>query len=303
MFHLGTPHHRGAAVLQRKLRQIKRIATAIASFDRLYDAVIEANYQARVDRARNPLNKYAMRSFSQADEDGITLEICRRIGLEQGRYCEFGVGDGLECNTLALAALGWKGFWISGQELAFRTDDIDPAVFRYYRSWVTSANAVSLYRAGCNAQEIADVDVLSFDLDGNDLYFVGDLLRAGGRPKLFIVEYNARFIPPARWSVELDDERVWTSTDYMGASLQSFDDLFATHNYSLVCCNAFTGNNAFFVDDAYMDRFSDVPQDILEIYQPPNYKVLRAFGHPQDTRTVRRIFFQEKTNKERQPIA
>ena len=45
-------------------------------------------------------------------------------------------------------------------------------------------------------------------------------------PKLFIVEYNARFIPPIKWSIALDDGHVWDGTDYAGASLQSFVDLF-----------------------------------------------------------------------------
>jgi hypothetical protein len=42
----------------------------------------------------------------------------------------------------------------------------------------------------------SDVDVLSVDLDGNDLYFTEALLNVL-RPKLVIVEYNAKFPPPA----------------------------------------------------------------------------------------------------------
>jgi hypothetical protein len=43
----------------------------------------------------------------------------------------------------------------------------------------------------------SDVDVLSVDLDGNDLYFTEALLNVL-RPKLVIVEYNAKFPPPFR---------------------------------------------------------------------------------------------------------
>ena len=41
--------------------------------------------------------KYAMKHFSQSDEDGITLEICRRLGLGgESTFFEIGVGNGLE---------------------------------------------------------------------------------------------------------------------------------------------------------------------------------------------------------------
>jgi len=55
----------------------------------------------------NPLNAFGKKCYSQTDEDGITLEILRRIDcLRNGTYAEYGVGDGTENNTLVLAALG-----------------------------------------------------------------------------------------------------------------------------------------------------------------------------------------------------
>ncbi|MFM9048194.1 MAG: hypothetical protein ACKOOH_11185 [Cyanobium sp.] len=66
----------------------------------------------------NPLNAFGKKCFSQTDEDGITIEILRRIGcLDNGTYAEYGVGDGTENNTLILAALGWRGFWVGGETL------------------------------------------------------------------------------------------------------------------------------------------------------------------------------------------
>jgi hypothetical protein len=32
---------------------------------------------------------------------------------------EFGVSDGMENSTLVLAALGWSGFWVGGEQLKF----------------------------------------------------------------------------------------------------------------------------------------------------------------------------------------
>ncbi len=274
-----------------KLLELKsRLNSVFRVTEEMFDMALETHQQDRQDRAPNPFNRYGRKGFSQGDEDGLTLEICRRLELETGTFCEFGVGDGLECNTISLAALGWRGFWISGRPIAFDLEGVSPQAFRFYESWVTSANILSLYRQGCSDLGIAGPDVLSFDLDGNDLYFVEQLLEAGVRPKLFIVEYNGRFIPPARWSIRQDDTHSWAQSDYFGASLQSFVDLFARHRYRLICCNAWAGANAFFVEEGFADRFPEVPDDLLDIFQPPNYRIPRWYGHRKDPRTVREVF-------------
>lgn len=44
--------------------------------------------------SKNPLNHFGKKCFSQTDEDGITLEILRRMNsLSDGVYLELGVGD------------------------------------------------------------------------------------------------------------------------------------------------------------------------------------------------------------------
>jgi hypothetical protein len=72
-----------------------------------------------VKQLRNPLNKCGRKVFSQSDEDGITCEIIKRIGIERGVFAEFGIGNGLENNTIVLASLGWKGFWVGAERLAY----------------------------------------------------------------------------------------------------------------------------------------------------------------------------------------
>jgi len=129
---------------------------------------------------------------------------------------------------------------------------------------------------------------LSVDLDGNDLYFTEALLNVL-HPKLVIVEYNAKFPPPARWSVEYDANFRWDGTDYQGASLASFCDLLARFGYTLVCCNAATGANAFFVNNSYRTAFEDVPQDINNIFMSPKFQFPAHFGHPVSPKTIARM--------------
>ena len=238
----------------------------------------------------NPLNKFGKKCFSQTDEDGITLEILRRIKqIADGVYAEFGVGDGTENNTLILAALGWKGFWVGGEKLTINVDSAKRKKFTYLREWVTAENILDLTEKGCSEIDSEEIDVISLDLDGNDIYFAEKLLAKGFKPKLFIVEYNGKFPPPVKFQIEYDPKHVWKSDDYYGASLASFDSLFNDFGYKLVCCNSHTGVNAFFVDAVYLEFFSDVPTDINQIYVEPRYHRYTRYGHTQSLRTINKI--------------
>ena len=78
------------------------------------------NHQQNLSKvnSKNSFNLYGKKNISQTDEDGITIEIIKRLNcLNNGNFIEFGVGDGTENNTLILKALGWKGFWVGNQEL------------------------------------------------------------------------------------------------------------------------------------------------------------------------------------------
>ena len=74
----------------------------------LKDLLIKNTNLQRKKTYKNPLNYYGKKCFSQTDEDGITLEIINRLKIDNGNYAEFGVGNGLENNTIILSALGWN---------------------------------------------------------------------------------------------------------------------------------------------------------------------------------------------------
>lgn len=238
----------------------------------------------------NPLSRCGMKCFSQTDEDGITLEILRRINsLETGTFAEFGVGNGTENNTLILKAIGWKGFWVGGEKLAYSTGQ-SPGSFHYRRAWITRENIVALAEEGRRKLDDRPIDVISLDLDGNDIHLVEKLLENGFRPKLFIVEYNAKFPPPVRWQMDYDARHRWAGDDYFGASLCSFVDLFSRFGFFLACCNAHTGANAFFLREELRGAFPDIPNDLNEIYVPPRYYLYSSYGHPRSIRTIAKMF-------------
>jgi hypothetical protein len=220
----------------------------------------------------NPLLMQAGQYFSQNDEDGILLEILRRIGIENGHFCEFGVGDGTENNTIVLLANGWSGAWIGGEDIAF-----DPGQSRlsFVKAWVTCENAASLALRALRSLPPEKVNVLSLDLDGNDSSIVRALFENGFAPDVCIVEYNAKFGPDIEFEMPYSNDHTWVGGDFMGASLLSWVKLFEQENYTLVACNM-TGVNAFFIRPDHADKFKDAPRNIAELYRA--YQAPRGAG-------------------------
>lgn len=271
-------------------KPVHQIRKSIISINELRDLIYQSHSSTLRHEHHNPLNACGQKCFSQTDEDGITIEILKRIGsLDSGSFAEFGVGDGTENNTLVLKALGWKGFWAGGEDLSFEVRQPE-TIFKYFKTWITLDNASEIARDGMKCLGITDLDVMSLDLDGNDYYLVENLLKNGFLPKLFIVEYNGKFIPPIRWKIRYDPGHVWRNDDYFGASLASFVDLFTEHGYRLVCCNAQTGANAFFIQEKYSHLFDDVPGDIYQLYVPPRYHLYKQYGHKQSLKTISDMF-------------
>jgi hypothetical protein len=238
----------------------------------------------------NPLARFGEKCFSQNDEDGITLEIVRRLGVEKGRFAEFGVGNGLENNTIILGALGWRGFWVGGEDLAIAVPE--SGRLHYTKDWITLENIARHASAGLGllGGGADSLDVISLDLDGNDIYFVENLLENGFRPKLFIVEYQAKFPPPARFQIAYDPDHEWNGDDYFGAALQNYADMFDRHGFRLVCCNSLSGANAFFVRNDFCHMFGDVPADIRDIYVEPRFTHYNNYGHRMSARVVEAVF-------------
>jgi hypothetical protein len=103
--------------------------------------ISQVNFHLRRASITNPLLAGDRPHFSQNDEDGILLEILRRIEITQPlAFLEFGVGDGTENNTIILLALGWRGVWVGGQSLSFQVP-IDSNRLVFLQRWITRDNA------------------------------------------------------------------------------------------------------------------------------------------------------------------
>jgi hypothetical protein len=212
---------------------------------------------------------FGFKAYSQSDEDGIIQHLLEKISLRAplARTCiEFGASNGLENNTHYLLLNGFRGFWVEGsrQNIDSLRDVLGGTEFgslQVVESFVTMANLAGIV-ARARGFLGEEIDLLSIDLDGNDLYFHAECLKHI-RPKIIVAEYNPRFRPPMRMVIPYNEAHVWEGDDYYGASLMSLVDTL--QGYRLVSCNL-AGCNAFFVREDLADAFPRY--EPAELYQP-----------------------------------
>jgi hypothetical protein len=253
-----------------------------------FDTILAASAEIRAvladPRHADPLRleRSGYRVYSQFDEDGIIAEIFRRIGETARTFVEFGAGDGFENCTAFLLFQGWSGLWIEGDPKrvetirAARAKEIAAGKLSVRQALVTPDNIDSLIAsAGFNGE----IDLLSVDIDGNDHHVLERIEIV--RPRVVVVEYNAKFPPPLKWVMPRDDRHVWDESDQSGASLAALHEMMASRGYALVGCSI-AGVNAFFVRKDLADGKFAEPFDPENHYQPPRYYLAPGFyvGHP-----------------------
>jgi hypothetical protein len=273
--------------MKKLFQKIKNLKYFFMALRATQDLLISSQFKRDIANAKNPLNKFGKRCYSQTDEDGITIEIVKRLNIKKGIFCEIGSDTGLQNNTLILAAMGWSGIWIDALDLAI--DHKKLKRLKFIKEFLTLDNIVSCIKKGQDSFEKKVIDVMSLDVDSNDYYFSEELLKKGILPKVFIVEINQKFPPPVEFVVDYDPN-FSHQHDYHGASLTSFTKMFAKYEYSPICCTLTMGHNAFFIQNQYLDLFKDVPKELESIYNIPSYwSYTHNFGSV-SIKTIEKIF-------------
>jgi len=151
------------------------------------------------------MNNFRNNVYSQFGEDGILAEIFKRLGIENGKACEFGAADGYWLsNTRNLINQGWKCVQLEANNGQFVTPE--------------------------NINELvpAELDLLSVDIDGND-YACWNAYR--GDSKVVVIEINSSIDPDVDYF-----------TPEHGSNFSIMKRLAKSKGYELV---AHTGNCIF----------------------------------------------------------
>ena len=238
-------------------------------------------YEAE-QRLKNPifLERFGYKVYSQNDEDGIISEIFNRIGTTNKKFVEFGVQYGLESNSHFLLHKGWSGLWIEGNKKAVSkiysifAKPIKDKQLKILNAFITAKNINKLISVDGSIN--GKIDLLSIDIDGND-YWVWQAIKCI-KPRVVVIEYNAKFPPEFAWIMEYNSEHIWQGDDEQGASLKALELLGSTLGYQLVG-TSFTGSNAFFVQKNLSKNLFPKPATSENLYNPMRF-ISYISGHP-----------------------
>lgn len=161
--------------------------------------------------------------MSQGGEDVLALRLFRKIGVRSQCAVEFGAVDGLyKSNTAYFRdVLGWR-------VVLFDSDPRGSTVHSVHRAAITAEN---INRVFAEHGVPDDLDLLSIDIDGNDLWVWKALTY---QPSVVIIEYNPKWKAHRRRTVPYDPARNgWDKTDYYGASAGALVELGKQKGYML----------------------------------------------------------------------
>ena len=259
----------------------------------------EMEAMQRLPKYSNPRNLIpcGRKMFSQNDEDGIIIEIFNRIGTTNKTFVEFGCGDGIENNSYALLFQDWNGLWIDGSSKNIKKiqnglpKTIESGQLKVVESFIKKGNINEIITDHISDEEI---DLLSIDIDGND-YFIWDTITCI-RPRVLIMEYNAKFAPPVRYCMDYDPNHQWDYTDHGGVSLKFIEEKAGEKGYALVGCSL-SGANAFFVRNDLLNDHFESPFTAEKHYEParPHFAKIKA-GHPSTFKTLERRLKNKSTS-------
>lgn len=236
------------------------------------------------------LSQFENKVFSQNGEDGIIVKLIELIyngSNENKYYVEFGVENGIECNTRILREhYNWKGLQMDGSN--------ENIIMNLRKEFIMKENVVELFRKYDVPQTI---NLLSVDIDFNDFYCLKEIL-ANYKCDIIICEYNATHLPDKDKIVIYNKNGMWDGSNYFGVSLLSLYKLGKKYNYSLVYCND-NGVNSFFVHNDIIRnknlQFKNI-EDISKIYKPARYGKGPNGGHIQDPYNRQYISFEQAIN-------
>lgn len=180
---------------------------------------------------------------SQGAQDAVARAIFAEIGAANRQFVEIGFNENTQCsgsgsNTCRLWLDGWRGLLLDGAH--------ENASIGLRREMVTSQNVAAILRKYGVARE---VDFVSIDVDSFEIWLLDALLRAGYRPRLVAVEFNANipwehalaFPDPAAFAVKEAPDRLQRAEHgeakhncFAGAAPRAFDMLAREHGYALV---------------------------------------------------------------------
>jgi hypothetical protein len=219
-----------------------------------------------------PLDQVGFSRFSEFEEDGHLLYLLTLAGSVSRTVVEISSQDGRTCMaTNLLVHHRWRGFLFDGDPVFVAegrrffarhpaTRALPPTM---HSEWFTRDN-VNRVLASVGVPD--DIDVLSLDIDGNDLHLWNAMTL---RPRILICEFN-NVVPSDRaltipyqadfnFAAQPADQALFRS-----ASLAAYVAVSRRKGYRLVGINALGFNAIFLRDDVLAAEMPEIPATSLD---------------------------------------
>jgi hypothetical protein len=219
-----------------------------------------------------PFDQVGFSRFSEFEEDGHLLYLLTLAGSTSRTVVEISSQDGRVCMaTNLLVHHRWRGFLFDGDPVFvaegrrfFASHPATRAVPPFIRAeWFTRDN-VNQVLASAGVPD--EVDVLSLDIDGNDLHLWNAMT---ARPRILICEFNNAvpselaltipYKPDFNFVVLPSDQALFRS-----ASLAAYAAVSRRKGYRLVGMNALGFNAIFLRDDVLAAEMPEIPVSALD---------------------------------------
>lgn len=184
-----------------------------------------------------------IKRYAQFGEEAIFDYIFDNIGTTNKFLIDFGASSlnlGLS-NSKYLLEKGWKGLLMDGNS------DGNPLI---KQEFITAENICQLFQKYFTPKIF---DLLSIDIDGNDVWVLEKILLGGYRPRVIINEFNGCLPVGCNKVIKYNPNHSWGENDYYGGSFEAFKTLGNKFNYTLVHQIATT--NMIFIDSAIVPNF------------------------------------------------
>lgn len=184
-----------------------------------------------------------IKRYAQFGEEAIFDYIFENIGTTNKFLIDFGASSlnlGLS-NSKYLLEKGWKGLLMDGNS------DGNPLI---KQEFITAENICQLFQKYFTPKIF---DLLSIDIDGNDVWVLEKILLGGYRPRVIINEFNGCLPVGCNKVIKYNPNHSWGENDYYGGSFEAFKTLCNKFNYTLVHQIATT--NMIFIDSAIVPNF------------------------------------------------
>src|ERR1035437_342237 len=159
-----------------------------------------------LDWVKKIKNVPTYKMFAQFGEEAVFDYIFQNIGTTNKYVVDFGASElnsGLS-NSKYLFENGWSGLLMDGKS------DGNPLI---KEEFITAENICSLFDKYSVPKEF---DLLSIDIDGNDVWVMESIFKGGYKPRVIINELNGCLPVGVNATIKYNPNHVWGENDYYG---------------------------------------------------------------------------------------